>query len=91
MEIFQTHQFEKLVKKLPAKHKKSLDEAIKEILKDPQIGEGKVGDLSGVYVYKFRLNNVLTLLAYSVDDNSMTLLSFGPHENFYRDLKRTLH
>jgi mRNA-degrading endonuclease RelE of RelBE toxin-antitoxin system len=91
MEIFQTNQFEKLVKKLPAKHKESLDDAIKAILKDPQIGEGKVGDLSGVWVYKFRLNNALTLLAYTADETSITLLSFGPHENFYRDLKRTLH
>lgn len=91
MEIFQTRQFLKLVKKLPLKHKESLDDAIKEILKNPEMGEAKVGDLNGVYVYKFRLNNALTLLAYSLEETSITLLSFGPHENFYRDLKRTIH
>ncbi|RAZ46133.1 hypothetical protein DP175_09210 [Polynucleobacter paneuropaeus] len=57
--------------------------------KDPEIGEAKVGDLLGVYVYKFRLSQQQCLLAYRIlDAESIKLLTFGPHENFYRDLKR---
>ena len=49
----------------------------------------KVGDLLGVYVYKFRLSQQQVLLAYRIlDQESIKLLTFGPHENFYRDLKR---
>ena len=44
-----------------------------------------------VFVYKFKMDKQLVLLAYSVsDDEIMTLylLKLGSHENFYRDLKR---
>jgi hypothetical protein len=30
----------------------------------------------------------LTLLSYSYDSTEINLLSFGSHENFYRDLKK---
>jgi len=30
------------------------------------------------------------LLAYEYDDLEIDLLTIGPHENFYRDLKRYL-
>ena len=52
-------------------------------------GEAKAGDLVGIWVYKFRLSNEVCLLAYRIlDEDSIKLLTFGPHENFYRDLKR---
>lgn len=48
-----------------------------------------VGDLLGVYVYKFRLSEQQCLLAYRIlNRDSIKLLIFGHHENFYRDLKR---
>ena len=66
-----------------------LDAALKLICKDPAIGEAKVGDLLSVYVYKFRLSQQQCLLAYRIlDVEHIKLLTFGPHENFYRDLKR---
>ncbi|MBU0801066.1 MAG: type II toxin-antitoxin system RelE/ParE family toxin, partial [Alphaproteobacteria bacterium] len=54
------------------------------------IGEAKVGDLAGVSVYKFKMTGQLTLLAYSYagETITLTLLAVGPHENFYRDLKK---
>ena len=57
---------------------------------DTSLGEMKLGDLAGVQVYKFKMANQLTLLAYHVDDDivTLTLLALGSHENFYRDLKR---
>jgi mRNA-degrading endonuclease RelE of RelBE toxin-antitoxin system len=84
-----TASFAKATKKLHAPQKVELDAALKLISKDPIIGEAKVGDLVGVYVYKFRLSQQQCLLAYRiVDQESLKLLTFGSHENFYRDLKR---
>jgi mRNA interferase RelE/StbE len=89
MRLLITASFAKAIKKLHAPQKLELDAALKLIAKDPIIGEAKVGDLLGVYVYKFRLSQQQCLLAYRiVDQESIKLLTFGPHENFYRDLKR---
>jgi len=89
MRLLITASFAKATKKLHAPQKVELDAALKLISKDPIIGEAKVGDLVGVYVYKFRLSEQQVLLAYRiVDPESIKLLTFGSHENFYRDLKR---
>jgi hypothetical protein len=57
-------------------------------LNDPSVAEEKVGDLAGVSVYKFNINKQLVLLTYTYDENEINLLTFGSHENFYRDLKK---
>ena len=89
MRLLITASFAKATKKLHAPQKVELDTALKLIAKDPIIGEAKVGDLLGVYVYKFKLSQQQCLLAYRImDQESIKLLTFGPHENFYRDLKR---
>lgn len=85
--------FSRVAKKLHARDKKVLDQAVTEVVSTPLIGEEKRGDLSGVFVYKFKLNNQETLLAYELSPNKMTpdeviLLGVGPHENFYSQLKR---
>lgn len=90
MNIVETRTFSKQVKKLHKNQKKELDEAIKEIIKNPEIGEVKKGDLNGIQVYKFKMVNQLTLLAYDFypQQKQIILLSLGSHENFYRDLKK---
>lgn len=89
MRILVTPTFERVVKKLHKQQKLALDEAVRTLVGQPDIGESKVGDLAGVQVYKFRMGNLLCLLAYrAVDENTLKLLVVGPHENFYRDLKR---
>ena len=89
MRLLVTATFVKITKKLHAPQKLELDSALKLICNNPTIGEAKVGDLVGVYVYKFRVSEQQVLLAYRiVDQESIKLLTFGPHENFYRDLKR---
>ena len=89
MKVVQTAIFSKAVKKLHANQKKDLDAAVKTIMANPSLGEAKVGDLLGMSVYKFRMVGQVTLLAYSYKKAIVTLeiLSFGSHENFYRDLK----
>lgn len=89
MRLFVTPTFERAVKKLHPQQKSALDEAVRAIANNPECGEAKVGDLLGIRIYKFRLSNQLCMLAYRIiDKNSLKLLVFGPHENFYRDLKR---
>jgi mRNA-degrading endonuclease RelE of RelBE toxin-antitoxin system len=92
MKIEQTRSFKKSLKKLHPKQKGSLDEAIKSVMKDPQCGEEKKGDLAGVRVYKFKMVNCLNLLAYTYDDSCdlITLLKLSSHENYYRDLKNEM-
>ncbi len=90
MRILVTPTFERTVKKLHRQQKAALDEAVRTVAGQPEAGETKVGDLAGVQVYKFRMGNLLCLLAYRVlDENTLKLLMVGPHENFYRDLKRS--
>ncbi len=62
--------------------------AVREVVANPEIGEQKKGDLSGVFVYKFLLNRQQMLLAYEWDPRTRVLLLLGSHENFYRDLRR---
>jgi len=92
MRILVTPTFERAVKKLHKQQKADLDTAVRAVVADVEIGEAKVGDLAGVRVYKFRLANQLCLLSYRVlDEETLKLLTVGPHENFYRDLKRLEH
>ena len=92
MIIEQTLSFKKDVKKLHKNRKIDLDKAVKNIVDNPYIGRQKTGDLSDVMVFKFRMQGVLTLLAYKLlldkDRSIIRLLRLGSHENFYRDLKK---
>ena len=92
MKVFQSRQFAKVVKKLHSNQKSDLDKAVQLLIADPMIGDSKAGDLAGVRVHKFKIVNQLNLLAYSYEDEilTLTLLALGSHENFYRDLKQSL-
>ena len=92
MKVFQSRQFAKAVKKLPLNQKSDLDKTVQLLIADPMIGDSKAGDLAGVRVNKFKMANQLNLLAYSYEDEilTLTLLAIGSHENFYRDLKLSL-
>ncbi len=87
-----TPTFERAVKKLQRQQKTALDEAVRTLANPPEAGETQVGDLAGVKVYTFRMGKLLCLLAYRVlDEHTLKLLMVGPHEHFYRDLKRSEH
>ena len=89
-QVLQTPTFKKAVKKLHKNQKEDLDEAIKQLMADPLLGEQKKGDLTFLRVYKFNMVKQLTLLGYSYEDGTVTLelMALGSHENFYRDLKK---
>ena len=86
--VLQMPAFKRIYKKLLASHQALVDDAVREIVANPEIGEAKKGDLAGVYVRKFALNRQQMLLAYEWDSKSRVLLLLGTHENFYRDLKQ---
>lgn len=89
MRLLVTPTFERIVKKLHRQQKADLDEAVRVVAGNADSGEAKVGDLAGIRVYKFRMANQICLLAYRVlEKDTVKLLMVGPHENFYRDLRR---
>jgi hypothetical protein len=89
MELIQTNRFKRVYKKLPSNVLKDVNAAIHSIMKNPEIGVRKKGDLDWLRVYKFKSLGQLYLLGYSytVGELTLTLIAIGSHENFYRDLK----
>ena len=87
----QTRRFARAYKKLHDNVAADVDAATKVVAADPTVGERKKGDLTDLFVYKFRSQNQLYLLGYTLDDEVrlVYLEAVGPHENFYRDLKRS--
>jgi len=87
IQIQQSAMFKRAYKRLHPNQKADVDDAVADIVRDPTLGEPKKGDLAGVFVYKFKCNGQLMLLAYEYDPGTRLLLLLGSHENFYRDLK----
>ena len=86
-----TPTFEKAVKKLHPKDKKTVEIAIRAVVAQPDMGSAKKGALTSVYVYKFKINKQEVLMSYQIlgsIDAELVLLALGSHENFYQKLKR---
>ena len=89
MKVLTSPTFDRYAKKLHPNEKKILNKAVLAIRDDPILGDPKIGDLEGFYIYKYQMKTQLWLLAYTVEsDEVMTLRLVGPHENFYRTLKK---
>lgn len=89
MELLLTPTCARQIKKLHKNQKAALDKVLIDLLRDPLLGESKNGDLEGIHVLKFMINRQEWLLAYRLNSqDSLKLLLLGPHENFYRALKR---
>lgn len=90
-QVQQTRRFARVYKKLTsATLIADTDTAVAAVAADPDTGERKKGDLAQMWVYKFRSQGQLYLLGYTREDEVrlVYLEALGPHENFYRDLKR---
>lgn len=90
MKIFQSSSFGKKVKKFKKNEKQELDNAVREIAKNPSVGTEKKGDLRGIIVHKFKTSKTEFLLSYRMVGEDAELITIGPHENYYRDLKTYL-
>lgn len=86
--VFQSPLFGRQKKRLYPKEIRLLDQVVESLSNNPEMGEEKKGDLAGVYVHKFKIKTKLFLLAYEFDEAEILLITLGPHENFYRDLKK---
>ena len=88
--VVQTRRFARQYKKLHDNVAVDTDLAVAAVAADPNSGERKKGDLAHLRVVKFRSQGQLYLLGYTVADQVclVYLEAVGPHENFYRDLKR---
>jgi mRNA-degrading endonuclease RelE of RelBE toxin-antitoxin system len=88
--VLQTRRFLRQYKKLHDNTAADVDYAVDEVRQNPEIGERKKGDLAALRVFKFRSGGQLYLLGYTLDEGIrlIYLEAVGPHENFYRDLKR---
>ena len=89
-QILQTRRFARAYKKLKPNIVADVDAAVAKISVSPEVGELKKGDLATLRVYKFHSAGQLYLLGYTLEDvpRLIYLQAIGPHENFYRDLKR---
>lgn len=87
----QTPRFSRLYKKLGKRQLSALHEAMDLVLKNPQSGQRKVGDLSELYVFKYKLGSEEWLLGYTLHTSKKIIAwhAIGHHENFYRDVKKS--
>lgn len=88
--VEQSRRFARQYKKLADKVAADVDGAVATIQTAPLVGEPKKGDLAALRVYKFRSSGQQYLLGYTLDEGIrlIYLEAVGPHENFYRNLKR---
>jgi len=85
-----SNHFLKFKKRSPKKLQLEIDEQVKGIVENPEIGELKKGDLQDIRVLKFTWNKQQYLLSYVVVDDTLQLFTIGSHENYYKKLKRFL-
>jgi mRNA-degrading endonuclease RelE of RelBE toxin-antitoxin system len=90
MQVFQMPRFKRYIKKLPRHFQQVVLDAVEDVLANPEVAELKKGDLEGFRVHKFIMVRQLTLMAYKLENDSLVLYQVGPHENFYRNLKKYL-
>lgn len=88
--VQQTRRFSRQYKKLHDNVAADVDTAVESVAENPSLGERKKGDLADLLVFKFRSQGQLYLLGYTLDETVrlVYLEAVGPHENFYRDIKR---
>ncbi len=72
--------------------KQAVDEQVRKILQNPYKAEAKEGDLKGVRVHDFPFSGAKFSITYDIDEDRQVIivLQIGPHENFYKRLKRYL-
>ena len=91
MKIFYSSNFSKSIKKLNKNLLNELNLNLIKISNNPEIGTLKKGDLANLRVLKFRFENLQYLICYEIMDNeSIQIIYFGVHENFYQNLKNYL-
>lgn len=89
--------FARYVKKAGRPLQLAIEDEVQIVTLKPEIGELKVGDLSGIRVHKFRFQQQQYLMAYQIIQGDgrkklgrLDFYQVGSHENFYERLKTYL-
>ena len=90
MEIYYKPPFRRFVKKQTRPLQLAIEDEVEKIKENPGIGEIKKGDLQGFQVHRFTFRKQRLLMAYRATESNILFYIIGPHENFYRELKRYL-
>ncbi|MFC1811588.1 type II toxin-antitoxin system RelE/ParE family toxin [Thermodesulfobacteriota bacterium] len=90
MDAFFKPLFKKFVKKQTRSFQLVIEDEVEKIIITPDIGETKKGDLTGFRVHKFSHRKQNFLIAYRSQNENIIFIKVGPHENFYRELKKYL-
>ena len=90
MEIFYKPPFRKFVKKQSRPFQLVIEDEVEKIISNPEMGKSKKGDLAGFRGHKFNFQRKVFLIAYCFMEADILFYMIGPHENFYRNLKKYL-
>jgi len=90
MANFYKPPFRRFVKKQTRPFQLVIEDEVEKVIINPEIGESKKGDLKGFRVHKFSFKKNQFLIAYRPEGSDIVFFMIGPHENFYRELKRYL-
>jgi len=94
--------FRQFVKKARKPLQLAIEDVVEDLCENQDLGESKIADLAGIWVYKFRFNRQEYLVAYrpptkaqreraeAVEFLVIDFYQVGPHEKFYEMLKRYL-
>ncbi|OOF22520.1 addiction module toxin RelE [Salinivibrio sp. IB574] len=90
IDVFVSRVFEKQMNKLSEAQCEVVEDEIDRIIEDPTLGTQKKGDLSYLWVHKFKLDRQEVLLGYAWIENKLELylLNISSHENFYATMKK---
>lgn len=91
MKIVASNAFLRFKKKANKSIQLEIDEQVKKIIENPEIGNLKKGDLRGIRVHKFKIKKQLYLISSEVTGETLNLYVIGTHENFYDRLKNILY
>ena len=83
MNIRQDSYFRRSYKRLHENQREIINEAIRQIAVNPELGEQKKMDLAGIRVWKFPVLDQQFLLGYAWENDVLFLLALSVHENFF--------
>ena len=90
MEKIYKPPFRKFVKKQTRPFQLVIEDEVEKVAINPEAGKPKKGDLTGVRVHIFSHNRKKFFSACRLRKTEIAFFMIGPHENFYRELKRYL-
>lgn len=90
MQIKQRRQFRQVLCRMTPVMRQEVDNAVKAVINDPEVGRPLKGALAGLRALRFQLNRSEARLIYRHEPDSMrlVLVYVGPRENIYRELDR---